>query len=107
MNQSGYRTGLFTSPHFVSPRERCCIDNIPISQNDFAQCLIDIQPAITYVLKQQDRWGRLSFLSCTPLLSIYYFAQQEVDWSVVEVGLGGRLDATNIVQLLNCQSLHQ
>ena len=98
LNQAGYRTGLFTSPHFVSPRERCCIDNTPISQNDFAQCLIDIQPAITYVLKQQDRWGRLSFFELYTALSIYYFAQQEVDWSVIEVGLGGRLDATNIVQ---------
>ena len=98
LTQAGYRTGLFTSPHFVSPRERCCIDDVPISQNDFAQCLIDIQPAITSILKQQDRWGRLSFFELYTALSIYYFAQQEIDWSVVEVGLGGRLDATNIIQ---------
>ena len=61
LTKSGYKTGLFTSPHFVSPRERCRINGIPISQNDFTRCLSEIQPAIVSVLEKEDEWGRLSF----------------------------------------------
>jgi len=98
LTKSGYKTGLFTSPHFVSPRERCRINGIPISQNDFTRCLSEIQPAIASVLEKEDEWGRLSFFELYTALSIYCFAQQRTDWAVIEVGLGGRLDATNVIQ---------
>ena len=92
---AGYRTGLFTSPHFVSPRERCCINGIPISKNDFTRCIAEIRPAIEAV--SDGDHGRISFFEIYTALALFYFAQQKVDLAVIEVGLGGRLDATNVI----------
>ena len=92
---AGYRTGLFTSPHFVSPRERCCINGVPISKNDFTRCIANIRPAIEAV--SDGDHGRISFFEIYTALALFYFAQQKVDLAVIEVGLGGRLDATNVI----------
>ena len=91
----GYRTGLFTSPHFISPRERCQIDAEMISKADFARCLTLIKPAIESISTKS--FGKVSFFEIYTALAFFYFADQQVDFAVVEVGLGGRLDATNIV----------
>ena len=91
----GYRTGLFTSPHFISPRERCQIDAEMISKADFARCLTLIKPAIESI--STNSFGKVSFFEIYTALAFFYFADQQVDFAVVEVGLGGRLDATNVV----------
>ena len=91
----GYQTGLFTSPHFISPRERCQINSEMISEADFSRCLAVIKPAIESV--SANSFGKVSFFEIYTALAFFYFADQEVDFAVVEVGLGGRLDATNVV----------
>ena len=95
LTHAGYQTGLFTSPHFISPRERCQIDAKMISEADFSRCLTLIKPAIESV--STNTFGEISFFEIYTALAFFYFADQQVDFAVVEVGLGGRLDATNIV----------
>lgn len=78
-------TGLFTSPHIASFRERIQIDSNLISEEE----VIELLPP----LFEED----LTFFEMTTLLAFIYFAQKKVDWAAVEVGLGGRLDATNVI----------
>jgi dihydrofolate synthase/folylpolyglutamate synthase len=85
----GLRVGRYTSPHFIDFRERVLVDGIPITEDD--------------VLSFLERWGseaeRLgaTFFETTTALALDHFAKAEVDVAVVEVGLGGRLDATNVI----------
>lgn len=86
---NGYKTGLYTSPHLVDFRERIRIDGQPISREeviDFAQKHV---PPTLHI--------HPSFFELTMMMAFDYFARQAVDVAVVEVGLGGRLDSTNII----------
>ena len=95
LTHAGYKTGLFTSPHLITPRERCRIDNELISESDIA-CYIDkLKPAIDTVSASE--FGRVSFFEIYTALAFSYFADKATDFAVIEVGLGGRLDATNVV----------
>lgn len=87
---AGYKTGLYTSPHLVDFRER-----IRINGN-----WIDTDFMVDFVNKHQELIESVqpSFFEATVALAFDYFAQQEVDIAVIEVGLGGRLDSTNIIQ---------
>jgi len=96
LTRAGFKTGLFTSPHLVSPRERCRIDSEPISTSAFADCVSRLKPEIEAV-SEVDGIGNVSFFEIYTALAFTYFADETVDFAVVEVGLGGRLDATNIV----------
>lgn len=89
LQSAGYKTGLFTSPHLVDFRERIRIDGEMIGHRDvidfinrYKQIVADIQP---------------SFFELTTVMAFEYFMRREVDVAVVEVGLGGRLDSTNII----------
>lgn len=86
---AGYRTGLYTSPHLVDMRERIQINGKPIPKEDVLTCMNRLQPEIQST-------GASYFESLTAL-AFYYFAQQKIDVAVLETGLGGRLDATNVV----------
>ena len=99
LTRAGFKTGLFTSPHLVSPRERCRIDSEPISTSAFADCVNRLKPEIEAV-SGIDGIGDVSFFEIYTALAFTYFADERVDFAVVEVGLGGRLDATNIVSPL-------
>jgi dihydrofolate synthase/folylpolyglutamate synthase len=92
---AGYKTGLFTSPHLITPRERCRINNDQISEIEFTRYLEKLKPAIETVSKSE--FGKVSFFEIYTALAFTYFADAETDFAVIEVGLGGRLDATNIV----------
>lgn len=92
---AGYRTGLFTSPHLITPRERCRIDGELISEADVAQGIEKMRTAIDEVSRLE--FGRVSFFEIYTALAFCYFADKATDFAVVEVGLGGRLDATNVV----------
>ena len=92
---AGYRTGLFTSPHLITPRERCRIDGELISEADVALCIEKMRTAIDEVSRLE--FGRVSFFEIYTALAFCYFADKATDFAVVEVGLGGRLDATNVV----------
>jgi dihydrofolate synthase/folylpolyglutamate synthase len=86
----GYRTGLYTSPHLHSFRERIQVDNEQISEQDFAVLADQLRP-----LTQKD--PELTTFEVATALAFAYFAQAGVEVAVVEVGLGGRLDATNVI----------
>lgn len=92
---AGYKTGLFTSPHLITPRERCRIDGELISEADVARCIAQMKTAIDEVSRLE--FGRVSFFEIYTALAFCYFADKAADFAVVEVGLGGRLDATNVV----------
>lgn len=88
---AGYRVGLFTSPHISCFRERIRINDQMISEEEVAHLLSQIfDVAKNYALNP-------TFFELTTLLAFHYFAQEKVDMAVLEVGLGGRLDATNII----------
>ena len=95
LTEAGYKTGLFTSPHLITPRERCRIDGELISEVEIARCIEEIKPAIEAVSSSD--FGPVSFFEIYTALAFYYFADKATDFAVIEVGLGGRLDATNVV----------
>ena len=99
LTHAGFKTGLFTSPHLITPRERCRIDSRLISTGAFADCVTRLKPEIEAV-SRMDGIGDVSFFEIYTALAFTYFADEGVDFAVVEVGLGGRLDATNIVNPL-------
>ena len=96
LTHAGYKTGLFTSPHLITPRERCKIDNVLISEAEVALYIDKIKPAIEAVSASE--FGRVSFFEIYTALAFSYFADKATDFAVIEVGLGGRLDATNVVK---------
>ncbi|MBR5854810.1 MAG: bifunctional folylpolyglutamate synthase/dihydrofolate synthase [Paludibacteraceae bacterium] len=89
LQEQGYKVGLFTSPHLVDFRERIRISGEMIPKEMVAQFVADNRSFLDEV--------RPSFFETTMALAFWYFAQQQVDIAVVEVGLGGRLDSTNIL----------
>ena len=95
LTHAGYKTGLFTSPHLITPRERCRIDDALISKSDVAFYIEKLKPAIETVSTSE--FGRVSFFEIYTALAFSYFADKGTDFAVIEVGLGGRLDATNVV----------
>ncbi|NER79921.1 MAG: bifunctional folylpolyglutamate synthase/dihydrofolate synthase [Leptolyngbya sp. SIO1D8] len=100
LEQAGYRVGRYTSPHLVSWCERICINNIPITPADLMHALDQVEAVI--VREQPDEAIAPSHETPTQFevftaAAWTYFAQQSVDLAVIEVGLGGRLDATNVV----------
>ncbi len=89
LQQAGYRTGLFTSPHLQDFRERIRVDGEMIPK----------QKVVNFVDKHHDKMVdlKLSFFEMTAALAFDYFAQSDVEVAVIETGLGGRLDATNVI----------
>jgi dihydrofolate synthase / folylpolyglutamate synthase len=98
LTAAGYRTGLYTSPHLSRINERVQIDGVQISDDDFARLYFHIDEVAQSLVRE----GRLphhpSFFEIVTALGFLYFAEQKIDIAVLEVGLGGRLDATNIVE---------
>ena len=99
LTHAGYKTGLFTQPHLITPRERCRINSRLISEEDFAQYVNRLKPSIE-AMAELESVGRVSFFEIYTALAFTYFADNAVDFAVIEVGLGGRLDATNVVEPL-------
>jgi dihydrofolate synthase/folylpolyglutamate synthase len=96
MSSSGYRVGLYTSPHFQTLRERIAIDGRMISEADFAAAMAEVKPFIES-MKQETSFRQLTYFEALTALAFAYFQNKRVDFQVLEVGLGGRLDATNVV----------
>ncbi|HEY1011702.1 MAG TPA: folylpolyglutamate synthase/dihydrofolate synthase family protein [Herpetosiphonaceae bacterium] len=94
LRASGLKTGLFTSPHLHSYRERMQIDRTLPSQEQLAGLVERIQPAAA---RLDPALGRLSTYELGVALGLTHFAEQEVDFAVLEIGLGGRYDAINTV----------
>jgi dihydrofolate synthase/folylpolyglutamate synthase len=90
LQAAGYKTGLYTSPHLQDYVERIQVDMQPMSHAEMAALVEEIKPAVARV-------PYLTTFEITTALGFLYFARQNCDVAVIEVGLGGRLDATNVV----------
>ncbi|HPH94466.1 MAG TPA: folylpolyglutamate synthase/dihydrofolate synthase family protein [Anaerolineaceae bacterium] len=90
---AGYKTGLYTSPHLHDYNERIQVNGEPIPHLELARLVAEIKPFVVQV-------PELTTFEITTALGFWYFARQGVDVAVIEVGLGGRLDATNVVDPL-------
>ena len=97
LQSAGYKTGLFTSPHLQDIRERITVNKEWISKTDFSECLSIIRGISLDLLKKGLIDNMPTFFEHIFLTSIYYFYREEADFVVLEVGLGGRLDATSTI----------
>lgn len=86
---AGYKTGLFTSPHLVDFRERIRVNGTPVSKQFVVDFVAKVRPLV-------EKWSP-SFFELTTLMAFAFFAEQKVDIAIIEVGMGGRLDSTNII----------
>jgi dihydrofolate synthase/folylpolyglutamate synthase len=94
LREAGHRTGRYTSPHLVNWRERTWVDGQPIS----AQGVLDLLPRVVQgVAEVPEEFGPLTTFEVGTALTFLHFAREQVDVAVVEVGVGGRYDATNLV----------
>lgn len=98
LEHAGYRTGLYTSPHLVRVNERIQINGREIPDEDFAQSFSEIQQTVDRLLEQKALEFRPSFFEFLTATAFLHFARAPVDFAVLEVGMGGRLDATNITE---------
>ncbi|HEX4066603.1 MAG TPA: folylpolyglutamate synthase/dihydrofolate synthase family protein [Acidobacteriaceae bacterium] len=100
LQSAGYRCGLYTSPHLVRVNERVRIDGQPIADDSFARLYFRVDDCAHRLVQE----GRLpsppSFFETLTALAFLAFAEARVDLAVLEVGMGGRLDATNVVEPL-------
>ncbi|MUH44951.1 MAG: dihydrofolate synthase [Actinobacteria bacterium] len=98
LRQFGLRTGLFTSPHLLDARERICFDGQPISPARFARTWDDVKPYVDLVDARSlaDGGIAMSFFEVMTALAFAAFADAPVDVAIIEVGMGGAWDATNV-----------
>jgi dihydrofolate synthase/folylpolyglutamate synthase len=89
LTETGFRTALYTSPHLVDFRERMRVDGREIPESDVVRWTRKLMPEV--------RRRRATFFEAVTAMAFGWFAEQDVDIAVVETGLGGRLDATNVV----------
>ena len=97
LRAAGRRTGLFTSPHLAEPTERIRIDGQPISAGRFANAFERVHTAVEQLLSDGAIDLHTTYFETVTAMALVVFAEEAVDTVVLEVGLGGRLDATNIV----------
>jgi len=94
LRAAGHRTGLYTSPHLVDMRERIRIDGVPIGEGAFTRTMAEMEPEL--------RRLRPTYFETMTAAAFLHFANTGVDTAVIEVGLGGRLDATNVILPVAC-----
>uniref|UniRef100_A0A7V4TGF1 tetrahydrofolate synthase n=1 Tax=Candidatus Caldatribacterium saccharofermentans TaxID=1454753 RepID=A0A7V4TGF1_9BACT len=93
----GLRCGLFSKPHLLTFRERIRIDDRLISPKELARLVDRVRP-IVEAMERESPWGQPTYFEVAVGLALLYFLEKDVDVAVVEVGLGGRLDATNVTE---------
>lgn len=96
LSAAGYRTGLYTSPHLHTFRERITVDGEMITEEELSALTERLQPEIEEVNRRHD-YGEITTFEILTALAFAFFMERRVDFQVLEVGLGGRLDATNVV----------
>jgi dihydrofolate synthase / folylpolyglutamate synthase len=94
---SGQKTGMYTSPHLSKPRERIRLNGKMISEEEFAELLTAMRYVIEGKKKEAKHLGPITFFEVFTLLAMIYFAKKNVRFGIFEVGMGGRLDATNVL----------
>jgi dihydrofolate synthase/folylpolyglutamate synthase len=100
LQAAGLRTGLYTSPHLSAIEERIAIDGRPCSREQFATLTAALEQAVEKLplFGTAKEFGGPTFFEVTTAMAFLHYAQQKVDVAVLEVGLGGRLDSTNVCQ---------
>ena len=101
LSDSGHETGLYTSPHLHTLRERISVDGSLISEADFAAAMAEVKPFIES-MKNDSTFRQLTYFEALTALAFAYFKKKLVNFQVLEVGLGGRLDATNVAEPVVC-----
>jgi dihydrofolate synthase/folylpolyglutamate synthase len=101
LRRAGYRTGLFTSPHLSRVEERIQLDGVPVSPAELAVLMADVRPAVERLdaARAPGSIG-VTFFEIATALGFLHFVRHRADVAVVEVGLGGRFDATNVCRPL-------
>lgn len=94
LKNAGYKVGAFTSPHIEQVEERFAINGNMISQEDFCQILSEVATISDQMFVAGDCF---SFFELLTIMAFVYFKRKEVDFLLLEVGIGGRLDATNVI----------
>ncbi len=100
LRAAGYTTGLYCSPHLLSPCERILINGRPISPQRFAELASLVRPAADE-MRETGQFSP-SYFEVLTAMAFVEFSARRVDWAIVEVGLGGRLDATNVIEPTIC-----
>ena len=94
--EAGYNVGMYTSPHIVDFGERIQINGVPLPEKEMLRLAEEIRD-ISDAMAEESIEKRMTFFELTTAMAFTRFAEMEVDWVVIEVGMGGRLDATNIL----------
>ena len=92
LQHAGFCTGLYTSPHFIDLRERICVDGRMIAERELTRLIAKIAPVVSRLQRDNP-----TFFEIMTAAAFLYFAQRKVDLAVIETGLGGRLDSTNVI----------
>jgi dihydrofolate synthase/folylpolyglutamate synthase len=98
LERAGYRTALYTSPHLVRVNERMRVNGVEISDQDFAAAFTKVSATVDRLISERKLLKRPSFFEFLTATAFLYFAHAEAQFVVLEVGMGGRLDATNVTQ---------
>ena len=101
LGAAGYRTGFYSSPHLHTFRERIRLNGEPVSEGEFTGLVRELAP-VAERLERDTELGAVTLFEFMTAMAFQCFAQESVDFQVIEVGLGGRLDATNVVQPQVC-----
>jgi dihydrofolate synthase/folylpolyglutamate synthase len=96
LSVSGYTTGLYTSPHLRTWRERIRVDGELISEEEFVSLVERVEPEVEAV-NRRAAYGRLTTFELLTVLAFTYFGLKEADFQVLEVGMGGRFDSTSVI----------
>jgi dihydrofolate synthase/folylpolyglutamate synthase len=115
LRRAGYRVGLYTSPHLVDFTERIQVDGVPIGEKQVVQLTRRIRPMVDRMVREGEFWSEtafpfpskfdpfkstITFFEFTTAMAFLYFREARVDVAVLETGMGGRLDATNVIDPL-------
>jgi len=100
LTAAGRRTGLYTSPHLERPNERIRVDGAEIGDGDFARLFFLVSDKADQMVRERQLPQHPSYFEMLTAVAFLYFAECKIDIAVLEVGMGGRLDATNVVEPL-------
>jgi len=97
LKEAGYKVGTYTSPHLREFGERICINGFPMTKDEVVRSTSIIKPVVERLAKDD---VKCTFFETATAMALHHFAKRKVDFAVVEVGMGGRLDSTNVVKPL-------
>jgi dihydrofolate synthase/folylpolyglutamate synthase len=102
LRAAGFRTGLFTSPHLQEPTERIQIDGVPVSAEEFTDAFERVHRTVEELVRDGKLENHTTYFETVTAMAFVVFRERGVEIAVVEVGMGGRLDATNTLEPVLC-----